>query len=315
MRRQDFQSRRGGGDRFREQDQGGRYADQGRGRSYQEGFYGPGISNFGQGQGSGQGQRGQYGQDFESGSDWGAQGWNNQGAMGYGESGERGDEGMGGGYGGRFGGREDFGGRGQQDFQRAQWGQTRGGQHNIGSGFGGYNQGFGGTQGQWAGGQGDWGGGQGNWGQGSQGNFGQGSRYSGYGQDFGQQSGGQGQYGYGSQGGMGRDRQGVKGYTRSDERIKDDVCERLYNEGRIEVRDVSVEVTDGKVMLEGTVPNRHMKHQIEDIVDQCIGVKEVENHIRVSRGQGESDASGGELHAAGSTQQGSQQGRARRDQH
>jgi len=287
MRRQDFQHRRGGGDRFREQEQGGRYADQGRGRAFREGFYGPGISNFGEG------RRRYAQQDFGAGGEWDDQGWNSQGAMDYGESGERGDQG--------YGVREDFGGRGQQNFQRVQWGQTRGGQHNIGSGFGGYNQGFSGTQGQWAGGQGDWGGGQPNWGPGSQGNFGPGSRYAGYGQDFGPPSS------------YGRERQGVKGYTRSDERIRDDVCERLYNEGQIEVRDVSVEVREGKVLLEGTVPDRRMKHQIEDIVDQCIGVREVENHIRVSRGQGETESAGssGELRGAS----GQQQGRSRRDQH
>ncbi|HEY0915929.1 MAG TPA: BON domain-containing protein [Solimonas sp.] len=75
-----------------------------------------------------------------------------------------------------------------------------------------------------------------------------------------------------------------KGYTRSDERIRDDVCEHLYRSHDVDVGDVSVEVKGGTVTLEGSVPERHMKHRIEDICERCIGVLDVENRIRVSRG-------------------------------
>ncbi len=37
----------------------------------------------------------------------------------------------------------------------------------------------------------------------------------------------------------------------------------------IDCSDVSVEVRGGKVALEGSVPRRHMKHAIEDLVDAC----------------------------------------------
>jgi len=37
------------------------------------------------------------------------------------------------------------------------------------------------------------------------------------------------------------------------------------------------------VLLEGTVSSRHMKHHIEDMVDQCRGVEDIENRIRVRR--------------------------------
>lgn len=89
-------------------------------------------------------------------------------------------------------------------------------------------------------------------------------------------------------GGAMRARTGPKGYTRSDERIREDVCERLARALEIDVSDVSVEVRDGCVVLEGTVPTRWMKHDIEDLSDDCMGVRDVENRVRVRR-DGEHD--------------------------
>lgn len=71
-----------------------------------------------------------------------------------------------------------------------------------------------------------------------------------------------------------------KGYVRSDERVREDLCERLSHSG-LDVSDVSVEVSDGTVTLEGTVPNRATKHAIEDCADDCLGVNDIQNHIRV----------------------------------
>lgn len=76
---------------------------------------------------------------------------------------------------------------------------------------------------------------------------------------------------------------GPKGYKRSDERIHEDICERLIDSDHVDCGDVSVEVKDGTVTLEGTVPDRYMKYEIEDIADSCSGVRDVENNIRVQR--------------------------------
>jgi hypothetical protein len=92
--------------------------------------------------------------------------------------------------------------------------------------------------------------------------------------------------------GLGITRSGPKGYQRSDERIREDVCERLWQDARVDVGDVSVEVSAGVVRLEGTVPQRPMKHAIEDIVASCRGVKDVENAIRVVRDTPEAARSG-----------------------
>ncbi|WP_309304039.1 BON domain-containing protein, partial [Burkholderia pseudomallei] len=89
-------------------------------------------------------------------------------------------------------------------------------------------------------------------------------------------------------------RQGPKGYTRSDERIREDICERLAYAFDLDVSDVSVEVNGGRVELQGTVPERWMKHEIEDIADNCMCVRDVDNRVRVlPRERGETTGTAG----------------------
>ncbi|AFY01887.1 hypothetical protein Bdt_2202 [Bdellovibrio bacteriovorus str. Tiberius] len=76
---------------------------------------------------------------------------------------------------------------------------------------------------------------------------------------------------------------GPKSYKRSDERIKEDVCEMLTRDNNIDAEGIDVEVKEGEVTLTGTVPDRRMKHQAEDCAEGCYGVKDVTNNIRVSR--------------------------------
>ena len=71
-------------------------------------------------------------------------------------------------------------------------------------------------------------------------------------------------------------------FKRSDSRIREDVCERLTWERGIDVSEVTVAVTDGMVVLEGTVPQRQMRYRIEDLSAACRGVKDVDNRIRVA---------------------------------
>lgn len=80
-----------------------------------------------------------------------------------------------------------------------------------------------------------------------------------------------------------RERRGPKNYVRSDERIRDELCERMVRDPRLEVGEVSVEVQDGRVLLSGTVPERRMKHAVEDIADDCWGVTDIDNRLRVMR--------------------------------
>jgi hypothetical protein len=76
---------------------------------------------------------------------------------------------------------------------------------------------------------------------------------------------------------------GPKGYKRSDDRIREDLCEHLMDVDDIDSSDVEVRVESGCVKLEGTVPERFMKYEIENIAATTLGVEEVENNIRVPR--------------------------------
>ena len=74
---------------------------------------------------------------------------------------------------------------------------------------------------------------------------------------------------------------GPKNWSRSDERIKEDISERLWDADDVDASDVTVEVKDGEVTLRGNVDRRSVKHRIEDIADACSGVRDIHNEIRV----------------------------------
>ena len=165
----------------------------------------------------------------------------------------------------------------------------------------GYNQASQPSYGQSS--QGQYGQGQyGQYGQSSQGQYGQGQ----YGQgQYGQGQRGQGQYGQGQRGdqashgagyqgnsdgqthGESRGRhfgRGPKGYSRSDERLTEDLNERLTQHPDIDASEIEVNVRNGEVTLTGTVDDRQTKRMIEDLAEEVSGVREVHNQIRVQRG-------------------------------
>jgi hypothetical protein len=123
----------------------------------------------------------------------------------------------------------------------------------------------------------------------------------GYGSEFGrgtQEFGGYGEtqrYGE-SFGTVGRNRgrftgRGPKGYIRSDDRIREDVSDRLEQHGEIDATEIEVRVSNGEVTLEGTVEDRRTKRMAEDLVENCPGVKQVHNRIRVQGSTGQSISS------------------------
>ena len=75
---------------------------------------------------------------------------------------------------------------------------------------------------------------------------------------------------------------GPNGYRRSDERILEDVCERLMQHGRIDARNLDVIVSNGEVTLRGTVPSRDMKRAAEDVAESVFGVADVRNEIKTA---------------------------------
>lgn len=76
---------------------------------------------------------------------------------------------------------------------------------------------------------------------------------------------------------------GPKNYRRSDERIREEVCERLSLDHDVDASEIEVTVNDAVVVLEGTVNERHAKRIAEDICDLVRGVKDVQNNLRVNR--------------------------------
>lgn len=77
---------------------------------------------------------------------------------------------------------------------------------------------------------------------------------------------------------------GPKGYRRSDESIKEDVCERLTQDPVIDATDIEVVVKDGEVKLTGSVAGRIEKSRAEDILTEIRGVKNIVNDLTVEGG-------------------------------
>jgi hypothetical protein len=77
---------------------------------------------------------------------------------------------------------------------------------------------------------------------------------------------------------------GPRGYQRSDERIKDDVCERMCRHGQLDASDIEVLVANGEVTLHGSVTDRYAKRLAEDVAESVWGVREVHNQLRTLQG-------------------------------
>jgi len=100
---------------------------------------------------------------------------------------------------------------------------------------------------------------------------------------------------------------GPKGYTRSDDRIKEDINDRLSDDQHIDASDIIVNVSNGEVVLTGNVQNRQDKRRAEDLAEAVSGVKNVENRLRIGSNQGSSGNQGNQYTSGvtGSTNTGS----------
>ena len=106
-----------------------------------------------------------------------------------------------------------------------------------------------------------------------------GGRQGGYGGNF-----GEGRYGPGgslSRFEMADHRgKGPKNYQRTDERLREVICERLHDHPDIDASDIEVSIRDGSVVLEGTVDSRRTRDLVEDVAEQ-LSVAEVRSSLRV----------------------------------
>lgn len=74
---------------------------------------------------------------------------------------------------------------------------------------------------------------------------------------------------------------GPKNYTRSQERIKEDVSDKLSDDSFLDASDIEVEVNGNEVTLTGQVDSRYSKHRAEDLAEDVTGVSHVQNNLRV----------------------------------
>lgn len=74
---------------------------------------------------------------------------------------------------------------------------------------------------------------------------------------------------------------GPSNYTRSNERLLEEACERLTRDPHVDASKIDVTAADNEITLTGTVDSRSAKRRAEDIVDDISGVKHVQNNLRV----------------------------------
>jgi osmotically-inducible protein OsmY len=74
---------------------------------------------------------------------------------------------------------------------------------------------------------------------------------------------------------------GPRNYRRSDERLRELICERLTADPNVDATDIEVNVQDSEVIVSGTVHNRQMKRRAEDVIEEIKGVTHIENRIRI----------------------------------
>lgn len=85
---------------------------------------------------------------------------------------------------------------------------------------------------------------------------------------------------------------GPKNYVRSDERLREDISERLTADADIDASEIVVEVNNGAVTLSGHVDRRQTRYRVEDLVDRCHGVADIDNRLTIgpARTSGAGDA-------------------------
>lgn len=95
---------------------------------------------------------------------------------------------------------------------------------------------------------------------------------------------------------------GPSGYRRSDERIREDVNDRLSDDSWLDASSIEVQVKDGEVTLSGTVHDRRDKRHAEDLAERVSGVNHVQNNLRVkTTSHGLSTSGSGQSHSGTTT--------------
>ena len=75
---------------------------------------------------------------------------------------------------------------------------------------------------------------------------------------------------------------GPKGWKRTDERIKEDVCLALERSTEVDASGLEVNVEDGCVTLKGDIKSVGMRRVAEDLVESVPGVVDVFSQLRIT---------------------------------
>jgi hypothetical protein len=75
---------------------------------------------------------------------------------------------------------------------------------------------------------------------------------------------------------------GPRGYNRSSDRIREDVCEALTQSPRVDASEIEVSVQDGIVTLTGMVDARSVKKEAERLCEGVLGVEDVVNMLSMT---------------------------------
>ena len=76
---------------------------------------------------------------------------------------------------------------------------------------------------------------------------------------------------------------GPKDYQRSDDRIREEICDCMTDDPLLDASEIAIDVKQGEVTLTGSVTSRDQKRRAEDVAERISGVKDVTNQLRVTR--------------------------------
>lgn len=88
---------------------------------------------------------------------------------------------------------------------------------------------------------------------------------------------------------------GPKNYKRSDDRIREDVSDRLTDDPYVNAAEIEVSAANSEVTLNGSIDNREQRRIAELIAEHVSGVSHVQNNLRVKsqqQGQGQGPGQG-----------------------
>jgi hypothetical protein len=79
---------------------------------------------------------------------------------------------------------------------------------------------------------------------------------------------------------------GPKDYQRSDDRVREEVCDAMTDDPLLDASEITVAVAHGEVTLSGSVTTRDQKRRAEDVAERISGVRDVTNQLRVAQPSG-----------------------------